>query len=78
MQDPESPTPSIASRTPCSSLVSSWSTSMPNLSRYSAMATSRSGTAIPTWSMAVNRWVGRSLALMWASLGRGSGTLNPV
>ena len=31
MQEPESPTATIASRTPCSSLVSSWTTCMPKV-----------------------------------------------
>ena len=33
MQEPESPTATMASRTPCSSLVSWWTTDMPNTSR---------------------------------------------
>ena len=32
MQEPESPTATMASRTPCSSLVSSWATVMPRVS----------------------------------------------
>src|SRR5690242_6772421 len=47
---PPSPADSIASRTPCSSLTSVCVASRPKVSRYQAIASSRSATAIPTWS----------------------------
>ena len=54
---------------------------MPNTSRYFAIAASRSGTAMPTWSIAVNRpagspvpavvsWVVMPSTLARARLGR--------
>jgi hypothetical protein len=43
-----SPTRSIASRTPISSLTSSWTTRIPNVRAYQAIASSRSATAMPT------------------------------
>ena len=49
-----SPTASIASRTPWSSLTSSCTLASPNVSPYQAIASSRSGTAMPTWSMRRN------------------------
>ncbi len=44
----EPTTESMASRTPCDSLISSWVDTMPRCCVYHAIATSRSGTAIPT------------------------------
>ena len=58
-------TESIASRTPWSALISSWTTIIPRWSWYQAMAASRSGTAMPTWSIPVTRAL--------ASIGRASG-----
>ncbi len=46
---------SIASRTPCSSLVSTWVATRPSVSAYQVMAASRSGTAMPTWSTPVTK-----------------------
>lgn len=46
---------SIASRTPCPSFTSSWVETIPRCSLYHAIAASRSGTAMPTWSIAVTR-----------------------
>ena len=46
-----SPTASIASRTPCSSLISSCTACRPKVRAYQAIASSRSATAMPTWSM---------------------------
>src|SRR3954469_7227535 len=48
---PPSPADSMASRTPCSSLTSVCVASSPKASRYQAIASSRSATAMPTWSM---------------------------
>src|SRR5687768_3379259 len=53
MYEPLSPTASIASRTPCSSLTSVWTQRIPKLFSYSSIAASRSATAMPTWSMCV-------------------------
>ena len=50
-KEPESPTSSIASRTPCSSLTSMCTQRIPKLASYMAMAASRSATAMPTWSI---------------------------
>lgn len=44
----EPTTESMASRTPCDSLISSWVDTMPRCCVYHSIATSRSGTAIPT------------------------------
>src|SRR6478609_7185595 len=47
---PPSVADSMASRTPCSSLTSVCVASRPKVSRYQAIASSRSATAMPTWS----------------------------
>src|SRR3954463_15160950 len=47
---PPSAADSMASRTPCSSLTSVCVASRPKVSRYQAIASSRSATAMPTWS----------------------------
>ena len=46
---------SIASRTPCSSLTSVCVATRPKVSAYQAIASSRSATAMPTWSIADDR-----------------------
>ena len=48
---PPSAADSMASRTPCSSLTSVCVATSPKVSPYQAIASSRSATAMPTWSM---------------------------